>query len=61
MDKSKSLDVNGSSKMAFEGEDEDWEDEDGWTDGDEDDGADKTNERLVHVRLTHEFNFTIFF
>ena len=54
MDESKSLDVNGNSKMTCEGEDEDWEDEDDWTDGDEDDGADKTNERLVHVRPNRE-------
>ncbi len=61
MGDSKSLDVNGNSKMTCEGEDEDWEDEDDWTDGDEDDGANKANERLVHVRFNRELYLTKFF
>jgi hypothetical protein len=54
MDDSKSLDLNGDSKMTCEGEDEDWEDEDDWADGDEDDDANKANERLVHVRSNRD-------
>jgi hypothetical protein len=54
MDEPKTVDLNGSSKINVEGEEEDWEDEDDWADDDEDDGGNKANERLVHVRSNCE-------